>query len=234
MSEDLWKKWDTRKTSYNLRPLLNYYSDDINKRVNQFNNSDVPKRAREVKAKVLAVEAFKTYDPKKQASLRTHVYTHLKRLSRFVGDHQNIGKIPENRRLKITKFNLGKSELNDILGREPSILELSGKLQWPVKEVERMEAELQGLVVSSSRSDEGIDLLFNERGDQSKSIRLRQVIRNVYYELTPEEQIVYEYLTGMAGKPIMNETQIAKHLGTSITKISRVKQGIVKKIEKWT
>lgn len=221
---ELWNSWKKHPSDQTLIPLLEEMNPTIMKRVNMFNTAEVPKQVLEFTAKKLAVEAFQTFEPKK-ASLKTHTYNHLKQLTRFVGDRQNIGKIPENRRIKITQYKAAYNTLEEELKRDPSFQELSAWLKWPLAEIQRMDAELRGTAVSSTF--EGENVLAKD------TTRERRIIRNIYYELNPEEAIVYEYLLGERGKPRLTETEIAGRLNMSITKISRIKHKIAKKIEQY-
>ena len=222
---ELWNNWKKSPNRTNLQPLLARFNTDIQKRVNMFTGAELPKPAMVREAKKFAIDAFETYDPKKGASLNTHVYQHLKRLNRYVGDLQNEARIPENRRFKITQFRSVKNELTETLLREPTIAEIADKLIWPMEEVERMEAELRGKTLTS---------VFE--GDMITGEGLRaehRIVRNIYYELSPQEQLVFEYLLGMGGKPKLNESQIAKKTGMSVSKISRIKNTIGNKIESY-
>lgn len=224
----LWETWKKTPSRDNLSPLLDHFDTIINKRVNQFNTAEVPRPAMLIEAKKLAVDAFKSFNPK-EASLATHTYTHLKRLGRYVGDIQNIGRIPENRRLKITEYNIARAKLEeDLGGRAPSMQELAEKLKWSIKEVERMESELRGSSISGATSAFGADLIYGAPPTKEK-----RIVRNIYYELDPEEQVVYEYLLGMGGKPKLSEGEIAKKLKVNVTKVSRIKKRIANKVERW-
>jgi DNA-directed RNA polymerase specialized sigma subunit len=223
---ELWKIWKKAPTDINLRNLLEFYNTIIMKRVSMFSGANIPKPTMIIAAKKLAVDAFNTYSPNRDTNLQTHIYTNLKRLSRFVGDRQNMGHLPENRRLKIQQYTNMKNTLSENLGREASSLETAEMLNWPVSEIERMEKELRPSIIASTfESDVGIATPGHTRE--------HRIIRNIYYELNPQEQVVYEYLMGMNGKPKLSETKIADKLNTSVTKVSRIKKGIVKKIEKW-
>lgn len=226
--EELWKQWRENPTDYNLSRLMNSFSNEIQKRVSMFNAADVPRFSMEIAAKNYALDAFKTYDPSRHASLYTHVYNHLKRLSRYVGNYQNIGKIPEHRRRKIQEFRIAKGDLEQSFNRTPTIQELADKLIWPKEEVLRIEKEMESSTISSARESSLGDVVF-----PSASSRQAKIIRNVYYELTPEEQLVYEYLLGRGGKPRLSETEIASKLNYSTSKVSRIKNQINKKIEQW-
>lgn len=222
--QELWKQWKKNPGDETLRPLLLAMDSTIMKRVNMFNTAEVPKPVLQITAKKMAVEAFENYNPKK-SSLKTHTYNYLKQLTRFVGDRQNTAKIPENRRIKITQYRTAMSNLEEKLGRDPSFQELSANLKWPLNEVQRMDAELRGSTVSSTF--EGDSVL---AGDSSRE---RRIIRNIYYELNPEEALVFEYLLGERGKPQMTESEIASKLNMSITKVSRIKHKIVTKIDQY-
>lgn len=220
-----WESWKKSPTKDNLYEILHDLDPIIMKRVNMFNTAEIPKEALTTKAKILTIEALDNYDPSKSA-LNTHTYNYLRKLSRYVGENQNVGKIPENRIRQITVYKSAVNELSDELDREPSFQELSEKLKWPVEEIHRMDAELRNTTASSIFEGDIISSALS-------SDRTSRVIRNIYYELSPEEARVYEYLMGAKGKQQLSETEIAKKLGMSIPKVSRIKHKIHKKIEQY-
>jgi len=100
----------------------------LQKEVNKYAASPLPRTSLETEARILALKAFDSYDPNK-AQLNTHVTNHLKHLQRYVLTYQNIGKIPEHRGIAISKFQNIKENLTEDLDREPTIVELADALQ---------------------------------------------------------------------------------------------------------
>jgi len=199
---ELWKKWKTGDTKAknkllkSLTPLLIY-------QVNRFTASGLPESTLKTESRRLALEAFKTYDPSKSA-LNTHIVNHQKHLQRFVLNYQNVGRIPESRGLAISKFENIRRNLMEDKGREPSLPEMSKELGWPVKEVDRMDRELRKDLSTASQGEDDYfeDFIYNT--DETA-----EIMQFVYYEASPEEKLILEYLQGMGGKRKLGIKDIA-------------------------
>jgi DNA-directed RNA polymerase specialized sigma subunit len=195
----------------------------IQHRVNQFSGVPIPRVAIEAEAKKQAVFAMGTYNPKKGASLKTHVQNRMPKVFRYVARRQNVGAIPEHRVAKINTFKKTKEYLWESKGREPSTTEMADELKWSPQEIARMESEL--------RKDLGHSLSFQDTAFEDFNQNM-ETINFAYYKMTPREQLVYDYSIGAHGKERMTTTNIAKKLGVSPSQISKIKGKIVKMIDK--
>jgi DNA-directed RNA polymerase sigma subunit (sigma70/sigma32) len=217
---ELWEKWKNTGESQYKRDLIKSMKPLLVSQANKYAGSGLPKESIETEANRLAIEAFKTYDPKKSA-LNTHTVNHLKHLQRYVINYQNVGRIPENRALQLSRFQSVKRHLMDDLGREPSSVELADKLQWNTREVERMESEIRNDLSMISGKDEDFfeDLLFNT--DEKED-----AFQFVYYEQSPEDKLLMEYIFGKGGKP-----QIGLDFGKLSMKTGRPEHQLRKKVK---
>ena len=116
-----------------------------------------------------------------------------------------------------------KSELADRKRRAPSAMELSDELGWSLPEIERMERELVREVPEAALED---DFSFTRVTDAQK------ILNYIYYELSPQERVAFEHLTGWAGKKRLSDKEIAEKLGVSLQRVKRIKAGISKKIQR--
>lgn len=221
----LWNQWnqngrkeeDLEQLMHQMNPLIQRASNVYAGKVN------IPKSAVQAEFQIHAINAFKTYNPNRGATLGTHVTHQLKKGRRFISTYQNVGRIPETRIHKITEFKNARDELADDLGREPSAHELASKLKWPTTQVSAMTTELQRKEVPTSTL----------QGDMSslKPSKEGELLRLIQYDLNPQEKIVYEYLLGQNGKPQLSPGQIARKLNMSPSKVSRIKNSIGKKAQ---
>jgi len=217
---DLWKKWKKNPTDENLSNLFKSFEPMMRMQMNKYKGAEIPPIAVELQLKTLMKDAFETYKPSQGASLATHVYNQTKRISRYIGDLQNIGKIPEHRRLKISQYMAAFQELEQALGREPGISELADRLKWPVVEVERMESELRRSKPESMFDDTGKELMSKEQ----------LVLRTIWQELDPTEKVVFEHTLGW-GRQKLQAQEIAKKLNVSPATVSRIRSNIASKIQ---
>lgn len=223
----LWQTWNQNgKKPDDLEPLMKQIDPLIRRASNIYAGKvNIPKSAVHAEFQLQAIDAFNTYNPKRGASLGTHVTWQLKKGRRFISTYQNIGRIPETRIHGITTFQNAQDELKDQLGRDPSAHELADHLKWPVNQVSAMTLELSRKEIPTSTL----------QGDMSaiKPSREAELLRLIQYDLSPDEKIVYEYLLGVNGKPQLKPGEIALRLNMSPSKVSRVKDSIGAKAKKY-
>jgi DNA-directed RNA polymerase sigma subunit (sigma70/sigma32) len=220
-----WKRWKRTKDYTHLNQLLSSMEPYLQSHVNKFASSPLPRQAIESQARILAWKAFHTYDPNKGAALNTHLGHELKHLTRFVLEYQNVGKIPENRGIAISKFQNIKSNLTEEIGREPTVLELSDRLQWSTAEVERMQTELrQDLNVIQGKEESFFDTGYHVT-DQTN-----EIVQFVYHSVSPEEQKILEYSFGIGGASKLSVDDMALKLNKTPTQIRTMRMELARKI----
>ena len=206
----LWQNWHSNKDKKSRNELLISLEPLLQKEVNKYAASPLPRTSLETEARMLALNAFKSYDPNK-AQLNTHVTNHLKHLQRYVLTYQNIGKIPEHRGIAISKFKNIKANLMEDYDREPTIVELADALQWSVAEVERMQIELRrDLNITSKKEDDTESGFFDYTF--AKTDPLKEAVEFVYFDSPAENKKILEYTFGIGGTEILAPKEIAKKL----------------------
>ena len=221
----LWEAWRSAPKEETLEPLLDLYDSDINRKVHQFRSAPVPDSAVRGHAHQMTLKALNSYKPGSGASLRTWVNWNLKKVRGFVVTHQNMGRIPEQRAMRIGDFKKTKEELTDRLGHVPDALTLSEALgpKWSLNEVTRMESELRpDLIASKSLTADTLDGLSDPRE--------RNVLKYLYQDLSMDERLVFEYTLGVNGKEKLSAGDIATKLNLSRPKVSRIRKSIDKKM----
>jgi len=233
---DMWKDWkESGEDSTKMEPLLQSLQPLIHKRTNQFAGR-VPIRKEILRAEATrkTIEGLRKFDPSR-AQMHTYLTHELKGLRRYVVQHQNLSRITEDRANKIGPFLRAKDSLHERLNRAPTSVEIADYMKVPTKTVSLLELEL--------RKDQPASLTaaaqLGEDPFVDETPRAREVIRLIKFELNPTEMQVFEYLTGDGGKPKITGTgEIAKVLSKSgsrwsDSKVSQVKAGIAKKMNKW-
>lgn len=222
----LWQTWmDNGKQPEDTEQLLNNFKGLIRSESNRFaGHLNIPSSAVHSQFQTQAMRAFETYDPNRGTKLSTHVTNQMKRGRRFVHTYQNLGRIPEPRIYKITDFKTNQLELEDDLGRPPTAHEMADRMKWPVKQIVAMEHELRDEIPSSRFAGDIMDI---------KPSADAEVLRLIQYELSPEEKAVFEYSTGMNGRPMLKPGEIAKKLNMPASKVSRLKLSTANKIEQF-
>ena len=226
---DMWNKW--RKTGDNeeLSKLVLSFQPIVNTTVNKYRAAPIPNSAIEAMSKSYLMDGLKTYQPGKGAALNTHLYNYQKGMYRWVTQHQNMVRLPEHRVRKVGVYTNAYNYLNDTLDREPTATELGEELDWDIKEVERMSKELVKDYIGEQHSDEHGLIGFHSFDDFGKN---KEILEMVYYDLTPQEKLVYEYTYGVGGKPVRDTAgEIAREMNISPDRVRRLRNSISKKLE---
>ena len=218
---ELWKQWKKTKDPQILNQLLNTFNPIIQREVSKW-TGNLPREFIEAEAKRLALNAFKTYSPAKGA-LTTHLVNQLKPLSRYVYTYQNITRIPSEERIrKITIFTNAKDELEAALHRPPSVDELADYLKWNKKEIRKLMKELRPeLVATLEFAKEPV--YYDERS--------KRILDAIYFDLSPRDKAIFEFLTGYNGRQIMSVDKIAKRFGVPRSYVDNLKNRIKKELQ---
>ena len=221
---EMWRKWkDGGMKHHDLRPLLKSFKPMIMSKANVYKGKvRLPPSAIELEFQKQFVLALRSYDPEK-GSLGTYVYRYLDKAKRWIGENQNVGRIPENRVYKIKEYTNTRDDMHDKLGRPPTEEELAKELNWSVAEVDRMSSEIRNDLMTQA---------FEEDPTVLAPSKVESVLKDFKYELSGEQKAVYEYLTGY-GKPRITSTgEIAKRLKMKDYQVSRIKNQIEVKLRR--
>lgn len=223
--QQLWDEYIRAKRSGNnnlamqkARELYNSLYPVIVKETNKYRYSGVPIISIQSEARQRFMEALDKFDPSFGASLSTFLHHQLRPINAFVRTYKDVARIPENRATEILNYESTKGELRVKLGREPNLQDIADAMNWDIREVRRMENELRKDLSLSGLQEQGLSLDFYEDSN------LKETLDLVYMSLDRDEKLVMEYLVGAYfGKPKKKAKEIAKILGMSEAKVSRIR-----------
>ena len=167
------------------------------------------------KAKILALDAVKTYDPSKGAKLETHVFNNLKRLQRLSADRGNVIHVPEQSALDKLQVEKAASDFEIDNGSSPSLQQLSDITGMPIKKIKRLRS-ISGQTSSSMATGEQGNSL-----DAAPRTAINLYEDTLYQELDPTDQKIYEWLTGYNDTPMLNRNEVASKLKISLPALSQ-------------
>jgi len=198
----LWREWKQTGRADKLEALLNRLQPLIYRETSKW-QSAVPGPALEAKARLLAAEALKTYDPNRGASIGTHVTSRLRKLSRSVYPYQNVARLPENKQLLYNTFMVANNELLDDLGRDPTVDELADHLKWPSKRVQDFHKSygVRELVESAGATADF-------QAHQAPSSGGATMVDMFYHGLSKEDQDLFKDITGYGGAKELSNSQL--------------------------
>lgn len=192
--------------------------------------SNIPESAHRIYAAQSMLDALKTFDPSRGASLQTHVYTAVHQKSKRLNYlYQNLGHIPEPRAQAIGLYQNEYATMKDSMGREPSAAELADRLGWGIKQVAHIQREIQK------------DLAMGEGTEEYpffESSRDEEILQYLYFDLANEEKVVYDYIFGKNGKQRLRKIngkvdydKISERMGVSVSKARSLANSIGKKLD---
>lgn len=220
---ELWKKYKQNPSIENRSALLKRFDGVIQGQVNKW-AGPVSRDVLVSKAKLLAIEGFNSYNPNAGTALATHITNCLLPLSRTVYTYQNTARMPENITLKLNTYNTAVSEFKTLNGREPTTDELHNELGWSAPELQRISSYNRRDLVESGAEVSG---RFFEQDEDDSDV----ILGGLYFELLPEEKVLFEHITGYNNAPVLSNTELSNKLGINIAQLSYKKKLLKQKIE---
>jgi DNA-directed RNA polymerase specialized sigma subunit len=224
---EMWHHWNNNgRQPAHLQPLVESLQPLVKKRLNIFENRerDIPPAAIRAEFQDQLVSALETYDPTRGTKLNTYISDRLMKANRFVTTYQNPARIVEPRTYMITKMRGAEDFLHQELRRPPTAMELAEHMQVPTQQVELLKKELRKAVPTGQ---------FEADPAGFTPSKTNELLRLIPYELTPEENSVFEHVYGTGGKPQLGTGDIAKRLNMSAPKVSRIKSAIAEKMKRY-
>jgi DNA-directed RNA polymerase specialized sigma subunit len=219
----LWKAWKKSPTDANLSAVLKQLEPLVQREASKWAGT-LARPLLETDGRRLAVEALHDYDPSRGAAVGTHVATRLQKMSRLSYANQNVARLPENKMLMFHTYTVGHAQLTDSLGRTPTTDELADHLSWSIPHLTKFRREISHheMLESGGAAETGSAGLF-EADEQDSSVDF------LHHDLPPQQKLIFEYLTGYGGAPILSNTEIQKKLGLTQGVYSYQKAKIVEK-----
>lgn len=214
---EIWQKWKKNPTPENLNRVMEQIDPVVHSEANKWKQSGINPNILQMKARSMAYQAVKTYDPKAGTQLNTHVTNNMKKMSRYVINNQNAIRMPEDKIYAYRGYMKQVNNLNEELGRDPTELDIKESLgnrgtlgdYKPTTEYHYTRA-------SEAGDSSGMD----EYSMDSTSMSL------MYDQLTDKQKFVFKHSFGYQGAQVKSNQQIAQELGSSPAAVSKLKKKI--------
>ncbi len=220
---DAWKAAPGPQTS---AALLKQVSPIIDTAMTSYGMGQGASPTLRARAKLLAHQAFGTYDPAK-GTLKNHLMGQLRGLQRFAAQQNQIISVPE--RVAIQRQHLIEAEdlLRDRLGRDPSDAEVADQTGLSRKRLGyiRQYKPPVALGTVTTEDEEGV---YTPPVNQDPSEAWHDM---VYYDLEPSNQLVMDYTLGLHGAPKLPDQEIARRLGVTMSAVSQRRAKIQKMLD---
>lgn len=220
---ELVQSWQQSGNKEHLSSLLKRYEPLIKKHSARYYGADLPRAAIDAEAKMVAMEAFKNYDPKRGVQLSTYVSSYLPKTRRFVINHQNAVRLPEGLALRIGAYQNANQELTTNLGRSPNAQELADHQGWSIKDVRKIRLSTGGAQIQ--------ELNDFVPGVANEARRAEIFVDYLYHELDGDQKKVLEHLYGLHGAEKLDTAEaIAQASGMAPARVEKLRGQIAGKM----
>lgn len=221
--DEAYAAWSADRTPENMAKLVNAFAPTINSEIMRFEG---PKSLLRSRARLLTVNAIKTYDPAAGAKLQSWVVTNLQPLSRY-GKRLRDVYSPEVAARQAAALERRRKEFSDEFGRDPTDDELADEMGITPKRV----AEVRRMSVPSVASSQFDDYVSSdgETGSAPGVVQPSKVPfaqEAAYMSLDDKRKSVFDMLTGLHGQRQLPAKEVAKRMGVSSSAISQQAKSI--------
>lgn len=201
--------------------LLKELQPTIDKAINSFGGADPGLKTR---ARIMALDAAKSFDASKGTKLSTHVYGTLQKLIRETGRRGNLTHIPENVAILRSRIKEAIDDWKAEYDEEPTVEQLADKTGISIKRIDAVMNYKTVTPDSLTASPEG-DLLAADRSTKAAELYNRVV----YDELDDTDKKIYEWSTGYGKGVKLSGIEIARRLKITPAAVSKRSVNISKK-----
>jgi DNA-directed RNA polymerase specialized sigma subunit len=216
---DLWKRNPNPSTTGSL---LRTVQPDIDKGI--FAHVGQSNPLLKSRAKRMALQAIKSYDPSK-AKLGTHIVNQLQGLKRVARQQGQILPIPERVTMDQGYIERARAELGDELGRDPTVPEIADRTGLSLKRISYVHKfrypMAEGTLEAMNEEEEGG--AFAPAVDQQQT---PSWLEFVISDLDETSQKIMEWTLGLHGEPVLSNQAIARKLRITPGAVSQRKARI--------
>lgn len=222
--EDAWKAWKDKPTPANLGTLLTAAEPSIQSGLKSYGGGNPSLKT---KAKLLAIDAFKSYDPNKGTKLSTHLMTGMQPLIRHQREASSVTRVPERVAIDLYRLHNEHNRFRDEMSRDPSDTEIADRTGMSLKRIRHVR--------TFSGQDRAESALQDEDGGMmmpgvAKADPHKIWLEYVHHDLGPIDQKIMEWKTGHNGSQILENQEIAKRLNLTPGAVSQRSSKIAAKV----
>ena len=220
-----WKKAVGFKKDQALTELMEAMQGPIMTAVNAYAAAPLPRVTLELMAKQYAVDAFNDFDTSRGYGFSSYVITSVKqKLYRYVGQYQNVARIPEHQIGQIGPLNEATADLTSRFGREPTSAEVADHMGIPIENVTDMRRLMRKDLTEEGGG--GVDQY--EAYEHDPDFERASMS---YYGMSTVERQIFDFSLGAHGQPKLSTNEIASRLRISAGRVSQLKKSVALKIK---
>ena len=222
--EYYWYQWKKHPTPENMRGAVDSLSTEIKNFSNSYSTSLNPSIVRG-KAKMLAVEAIKTYDPKMGSALKTHFFNHIRPLARQIKGITESSALTKHYETNVNRYVNFVRDFIGEHGREPDDSEIMDALMITPRQLSVLNKASKYEIPEGQIED------FNfENKSMQHEAKIDAWTEYVYHDLSPMGKKIMDMKLGRHGRDPMSNIEIAQKLGLSPKEVTQYTENISKKI----
>ena len=219
---DIVDKWKADKSQQNTKELIDYLKPTIDSALHTYTPGQ--QENFRIKATSMALNSLSGYDKKKNTSPRTYVFSTLQRLNRIRRQRDNIIHIPQSQVYLRQLGDKKKNQLQEDLGRQPSLMQLSDKTGISQKKLQKIYDD--NITFSETSSD---NLQTGDSSFKTSDLTDKDYYNYVYQSVPSIDQKIMQWSSGY-GKQLLSNNEIAKRLRLSPGAVSQRKAKIQEKL----
>jgi len=230
-SEDLYQVWASDPTPDNLGTVLDSLNAVIDKNIYAL----VPKPNPTIhsKARLLAIGAIQSYDPKGDAKLVSWVYQQLQPLKRYAqqAPPMSVSERMYRQQAELFKF---EEEFYENHNRYPSDRELADLMKISKKQIGKIRDFNKTTLHESQQygGDEESTTTAVETVGTSPD-KTDELLDLFYDSLSPLEQVILEYRLGVRGREQLNNGTTALKVNLSPARVSQISNDLADRLEQF-
>lgn len=225
---DIWRKNPTKE---NMSAVITALQPVISVEVHRYTG---PKSLLRGQARLIALDAVRSYDPASGARLSSWVVTNMQKLNRYGKNINRPVYAPEASMQQAAAVNAKRQQLIDDLGDEPSDDQLADATGLSVKRIQAVRAAVPAYAhaggmaeTAGAEGEEGLAIAVSGSDDPV----LETTIQGVHNSLEGRDKAIFELKTGRGPEGMLDNKTIARRLGVSEGLISQRSLAIAKQIK---
>lgn len=167
-------------------------------------------------ARILTLSAIRSFDPKKGASIKTHVYGNLQRLKRLSAQRGNLTKISEEAATQRLAIDKARKAWEIDKGTDPTTEELATVTGISRERIDALAHYRPVTPDSLAVSPEGDSMAVT---DVDRALAMYD--RYIYDDLDRTDKKIYEWTTGYGGAKQISRSEMANRLRMSEAAVSK-------------
>lgn len=213
-TDTLWQTWKSDPSPENLRNTVEALRPSMEVALHGVGGSQDPYLR--AKARTIAAEAVRTYDPAGGAKLPTWTTQQLMRLRRLKRQSSAVVPVPERIQLDNYTLEQASARFQDLHDREPDVEELADLTKLPVRRIEHIRRTVRATPSEAAFADAPIVSDENAVPDY-----MPEAVSIVFEDVDRIDRKILEMKTGYGGHEILPPAEVARRLNLTPSQLSR-------------